>query len=580
MKKIQLLLLIGLSLAGAAGCGGSSTKTEDQAGLNVFRISAFPSFSGFVNPSVLVQHGPVPILKAQTAGAPGSFCSEFCYLKQGIEEAVRQNQELDFFMCLGKKANDLDAAFDFPSTDGCGYYEITPPALTTDAGPDGISLDLPNKIQVRLCRTGSQVRVHTCGDGALQQEAVLDNNTAAESVSATVVKRLFQSNGCEDKYKIDLNANCTPEAFHNGACAATINGNYCGCYGNGTINVTVDGGAEPRIQYASDFAAGGLGQGSFGSFNFCSHGDWSEGGDGCFQSQADGSFPAIPSSEVPLSTIDGCQAVVGAANVCPDPNFDPDAFNPLYPECPFLASKGTTCGFSFANANCCSLSGETLGALSGQDIDDAPLSGLLDDVSKRACAGQGDCAAVAFEDAWDCRPPTGQTFASVNLLGASGIDVTECANLLTAVNTFVADENCSEQTADASGSEISQALGGLTDCQTSSQCTGGQVCHITDDAGTTTTADDQGVCTDPSADCDLSNPSCAAGETCAYDPQFNRAKCVPDYVCDASCTAVQPCNAATGLCADVSCTFGATTDTCAARLGTGYSCNPTSQRCE
>lgn len=580
--RLCLLLLIGLIFIG--GCGGASTKTPDQAGLTVFKISAFPAFSGFVNPSVLVQHGPVPILKLkeQTAGAPGSFCSEFCYLKQGIEEAVRQNQELDFFMCLGKKANTLDAVFDFPAADGCGYFEITPPALPADAGPDGISLNLPAKIQVRLCRTGNQVRVHTCGDGELQEEAVLNNNTSAESVSATVVKRLFQSNGCEDKYKIELNSNCSPTAFHNGECAATINGNYCGCYGNGTINVSVAGGDEPHIQYASDFAAGGLGQDTFGSFNFCSHGDWSEGGDGCFQSQADGSFPTIPASEVPLSTIDGCQAIVGAANVCPNPDFDPDAFDPLYPECPFVVSKGPNCAFNFANANCCNLSGETLGELSGHDIDDAPLSGLLDDVSGRACAGQGDCDAVAFEDAWDCQPPAGQSFAPVNLLGASNVDVTECANLLTTVNTFVADENCSEQTADASGDEISKEVGALTNCQTSSQCTGGQVCHITDDGGTpTTTSDDQGVCTDPPADCDLSSPSCAAGETCAYDPQFNHAKCVPDYVCDASCTAVQPCNAATGLCADVPCTFGGiTTDNCAARLGTGYSCNPTAQRCE
>ncbi len=577
MKRLFLLFstvltLTAAALGGAGGCGGSSEEVDTaQAGLNIFSIKAFPAFSGFVNPVVLVGHGPVPILKLQTAGAPGSFCSEFCYLKQGIEEAVRQNQELDFFLCLGRKANELDSVFEFPSADGCGYFEITPPALSTDAGPDGVSLDLPAKIQVRLCRAGAQVRIHTCGDGELQQEALLANNTAAESVSATVVKRLFQSNGCEDKYKIDLQANCSPEAFGNGECAATVNGNYCGCYGNGTINVSVTGGSEPRIQYESDFAASGLGDGTFGVFNFCSHGDWSEGGEGCFQSQADGSFPAIPSSEVPLSGIDGCGAIVNALNVCPNPDFDPDAFDPLYPVCPFAASAKTTCDFSFADANCCGLTGDSLNVLGGQDIDDAPLSGLLNDVSGRACAGQGDCDAVAFEDAWDCAPPSGQAFAPVNLLGASGVDLTECANLLTAVNTFVADENCSEQTADASTGEISQEVGSLTDCQLDSECAAGEVCHLMEDT--------QGVCVDEPADCDLSNPSCAAGETCAFDPQFNHAKCVPDHVCDASCAADQPCNAATGQCAFVPCNFSGG-DTCAAQLGTGYSCNFTLARCE
>ncbi|HSA58897.1 MAG TPA: hypothetical protein VLJ37_04360 [bacterium] len=568
MKKIIVLISTALALA---GCGGSSDSGTEQAGLNIFSIKAFPAFSGFVNPTVIVQHGPVPILKLQAAGAPGSFCSEFCYLKQGIEEAVRQNQELDFFLCLSRKANEKEPAFEIPSADGCGYFEITPPAFSTDAGPDGVRLDLPAKIQARLCRNGNQVRIHTCGDGELQQEALLTNNTTDESVAATVVKRLLQSNGCEDKYKIDFQSNCTPGAFGNAVCAATVNGNYCGCYGNGTINVSVTGGAEPRIQYESDFAANGLGDGTFGIFDVCSHGDWSEGGEGCFQSQAEGSFPAIPSAEVPLNGLDGCKAIAGAASVCPNPDFDPDAFDPLYPVCPFVAANGASCGFSFSAVNCCGLTGDSLSALGGEDIDDAPLSSLLDDVSGRACAGQGNCGAVAFEDAWDCAPPSGQTFAPVNLLGASGVDLTECANLLTAVNTFTADENCSEQTADASSDEIAREVGSLTGCQLDSECASGEVCHLMDNA--------QGVCVPEPADCDLSSPACAAGETCAYDPQFDRAKCVPDYVCDASCTSGQPCNAATGACEFVPCTF-LSTDTCAARLGTGYSCNFTLGHCE
>lgn len=571
------VLIATLSLA---GCGSSeSKKPEEQAGLTIFSISALPSFSGFVNPSVIVQHGPIPILKAQTAGEPGSFCSEFCYLKQGIEEAVRQNQELDFFLCLAKRAQQSDPLFEIPGTDGCGYFEITPPNFSSDGGPDGVSLDLPSRIQARLCRNGNNVTIHTCGDGALEQEAAIQNHPATESVSASIVKRLFQSNGCEDKYRVDLNSNCTPGAFGNDECAATINGNYCGCYGSGTINVSLDGGSEPRVQYESDFAARGLGDNVFGQFNFCSHGDWSEGGQGCFASQASGNFPAIPSSEVPLAALDGCQEIVNAANVCPNPGFDPESFDPLYPQCPFEATKVSTCGFAFSNANCCGLSGETLDQLSGQDIDDAPLSSLFGEVSGRACPGQGDCAAIDFDDSWDCQAPAGQTFKTIDLLTATGIDVSECADLLTAVNTFVADENCSEQTADASVQEIEQDVATLSECQAATPCSGGQFCHIVDDQGTTATSDDVGVCVTPSDDCDLASPSCASGEVCAYDPQFSHTKCVPDFACNASCTANQPCNAATGACEDVSCNF-TLGDTCAARLGPGYACNFTAQRCE
>jgi hypothetical protein len=406
-----------------------------------------------VNPQIFVENNPIPILKVQTTGTPGSFCSEFCYLKQGIEEAVRQNQELDFFLCLARKASDVDANVDFPAADGCKYFEITPPNLTVNAGADGISLDLPSKIQVRLCTNGDQVRVHTCGDGELQQELVVSNNPASESVNATLVKRLLQSNGCEDKYKVDFASNCSPENFANGACTATVDGNYCGCYGAGTVNVDLAGGSKPNAKYESDFTAGGLGAGTFGNFDFCSYGDWSQGGDGCFKSQASGSFPTIPSSQVPLASIEGCDGV-RTSSVCPNPAFDPDAFDPNFPICPFVESAGATCGFDFSGSNCCGLTGNTLADLGGQDIDDAPLSSVLDAVNAHACPGQGDCAGIAFEDTWDCAAPAGEAFAAVDLSTAAGIDVTECQDLLTAVNTFVADDNCSEQTAKASSDAI------------------------------------------------------------------------------------------------------------------------------
>lgn len=451
-RKIAAFALSFAVALTTAGCGGSSDNTSAQAGLQIKSLKTFPAFSAFVNPAIFVENNPIPILKAAVDGAPGSFCSEFCYLKQGIQEAVRQNQELDFFLCLARKAGDVNADVDFPAADGCRYFEITPPALTVNAGPDGISLDLPSKIQVRLCTSGEDVRVHTCGDGALQQELLVANNTD-ESVNATLVKKLTQSNGCEDKYKVDFHSNCSQENFANGACAATVDGNYCGCYGSGSVNVDLAGGSEPNAKLASDFAAGGLGAGSFGDFVFCSYGDWSRGGDGCFKSQASGSFPAIPSSEVPLASLDGCRNLK-SSSVCPNPDFDPEAYDPAAPVCPFVGSPGATCGFDFSGANCCGLTGDTLSGLQGQDIDDAPLASVLDAVNAHACPGEGNCDGIAFEDAWDCAAPAGQAFTAVDLSTAAGIDVTQCQDLLTAVNTFVADENCSEQTAKASSDEI------------------------------------------------------------------------------------------------------------------------------
>lgn len=561
IKILTVLTILGIA-AGLGGCSCEAAPEEEivQAGLSISRVSAIPRFSGYVNPISIKGVIPEPPnWKLESTGGDGTFCSEFCYLKQGILEAVRQNQEIDFLACLARKTNEANTEFDIPDPiDGCNYYEVTPPTLEGSEGGE-----VPSVMRIRLCKDGSTVKIHLCDGTTLEQEMIFVNNSSEESVTGSLFKTFDRPDGCQDRSKIAFTANCDPDAFENSACQATLQGTYCGCYGDGSIDYRVTGGEAPVIDIETNFAAGGLGAITSGDFDFCSIGDWTEAG-GCFKSEASGSYPAIPAAEVPLSEIEGCGDLAGeTGDLCPNSDFDPDAIDPVYPICPFEATADDSCALLFDNTSCCSVSGASIEELAGEKVDSSSFSSVLEEVSGRACPDAGNCDTITFEDAWDCEPEAGKTFTTIDLGTASGVDFSECETLLSDVNNFAAEENCGEQTADEGGEAITQEIDLLTSCVTGADCTeAGTVCHI---------IDDEGICVTEPASCDPSSSTCDTSDTCAYDPEFGHATCVPTIFCEAGCTAGEPCRVDTGLCESIECDPSA--DDCATKLWPSYTCN-------
>jgi len=537
------------TLGGPAGCGGAgSNKKSGQAGLTVFSISSIPTFRHFFNPAILVENGPTPILKLQTA--PGTFCSEFCYLKQGLLEAQRQIKTIDYSVCLAKAVQGSDAAFDIPAN-GCLYVN-----LVTGSGG----------VPVRLCRDGDQVSASTCSGGAADAEYVFTNNPSAKSVSAVLTRRFQNADGCEDKSQLDFSGNCPPDQFLNGDCRVAINGSFCGCYGSGQVNYGVTGGDSPQIDVHSNFAAGGIGAATSGAFNFCSIGNWALGNTGCFKSNADGSFPSIPASEVPVSQIEGCAGLTSATELCPNEKFDPNAFDPAYPVCPFKPGTGGSCAFLFDNTGCCDVSGDSLEAESATASDPSGASSIFDQVSSASCPGTVACDSLAFVNEWDCKPPAGASFVTIDV-NSSTFDFSACQAILDEINNFKVENNCSEQTASQDAGFVQSRFGALASCTQDKDCSAGEICSVTD------VATPSGVCVTAPATCSPQNGNadCGTGEVCAFDPDLGNARCVPDAICPASCSSGTPCNASTGDCQAVTCSPSVTND-CLNKLGGTYSC--------
>lgn len=539
-------------MGGVGGCGGSktnnATNNQNQAGLTIFSVRSVPSFSGFLNPSILVENGPTPILKTQTS--PGSFCSEFCYLKQGLIETARQLKTIDLSVCVAQAVNRSDSTFDIP-TAGCTYYD-----LVTDDG------DLP----VRLCRDGNRVSIGTCSNGAMDEEYLFDNDTSQNSVSATLTRRYQNADGCEDNSRLSVSSNCAPEDFANGTCAVNIQGSFCGCYGNGIVNYGVTGGTAPNIDVNSNFSAGGIGADTFGTFDFCSIGNWSLGNSGCFKSDASGSFPSIPAGEVPLAQLEGCESIVAANQVCPNEAFDPNTFDPAYPVCPFKDAPTSSCSFAFNDSGCCDISGNTLEDESGTTIDPNTVSSLFNTVSAASCPGAVDCNGIVFDQTWDCNAPLGQNFTVIDATSGA-LNLTECLAILNEINNFQVSDNCDEQTADQETLYSQSVYEGLASCTSDKDCTAGEICHITDPvtpAGSCVTAPT--VCSPQNGDAD-----CTAGQVCAFDPTLGNARCVPESLCPSNCTSGTPCNVSTGACESVACTFSVPND-CVNKLGGSYTC--------
>lgn len=568
-------LFLGVVGGGAGGCGGSANNNQqpaDQAGLSIFKVSAMPVFSGFYNRISFFENQPgPPALKTTTSIATGKFCSSFCYLKGGVLEAIRHSENVDFFLCLARKASEFDGSFDIPSQTGCQYFEITPPALNLSSN---IVEGLPNSIQFRLCHNGNQVKIHQCGEGTLEEEAIFDNDPSSKSVTGSLFQKFADSPACDEKSKINFSSNCKDSAFTDSACQASMDVTYCDCPGgNGTILYDVFGGSTNRVTLEEYYAIGDPSR-TMGQYSSCGFGDWTASENGCFTSSDSGSYDAIPASEVPLSLLEGCKSLIGTASLCPNPNFNLDSFNALYPLCPFVAASGSTCSFVLSDLECCSVSGETLQTQVGKTIDPSTVADLRDSVAAHTCSTPPDCSNLSFQETWDCRPESGRQFTKINLNQASQVDFSECVTYLTNANSPSTAENCDEQEADDTTVQVQSDLNAMTHCQNSSQCGSAESCHIIN----ATTGDGVCVTTPPPCNITNNNSDCPSDTVCGFDSEFGNARCIPSFVCSSSCSTDTPCDADTGTCKAVTCSPNVGKD-CDNKLGPGFRCDSPSNQC-
>jgi Cys-rich repeat protein len=554
----MLLALPFLFLSGAGGCGGGGTGGGGgggtETGVTVDSVSDIPS----LNIDDYYDTGSAAsALKAQTTGDEGGFCTEFCYLNQCLQETLRHSIEIEFFLCMSRKAKEATGGtFDFPAGNGCNFFEVTPPEIPAEFGGEGegggppVALNLKKGklqtigalglFQMRLCRNGDTVTFHMCEDGSLHQEISITNNTAEDSISATATNA-FAFGECEDRGQMSITSNCEAAAFTSSECIASFNAKFNGCFGAGTINYSVTGGTTRTNNLEANFSAGGEGADAFGSFDVCVLGEWTGGANGCFKSDASGSFPSFPAADFGfLGDIPGCETLAASnpVNLCPNDNFDPELcfdesgnYIPTNCPCPFAAAEGTTCPFSFADTQCCSISGATIEEQTGTIISDTEAGDLFTEIDAATCPEAE--SEVNFLDEWNCEPET--SFVPIEFSDTT-VDFSECFELFAALSDVSAGDNCQQDAVEEGSGEIIGEIEGSA-CTTDDECPEGEVC------------DPAGFCFPPPPTC-TTDADCLEGESCIFVPDLGGNVCVPTFVCesDFDCPPDATCNLGTGEC--------------------------------
>ena len=573
LLSILMISPVFLAGVGTGGCGGggsggggggTGTGADDgEPGIAVDSVSDIPS----LNISDYYDTGSAGLttaLKAQTTSdTGGGFCKEVCYLNQCLQETLRHSVEIEFFLCMSRKAKEASGGvFDFPDS-GCNFFEVTPPDFGSEfegEGPPAVStvrkrklqLDTPSLIQMRLCRSGDTVTFHMCEESTLQQEISITNDTAAGSISATATNS-FPFGECDDRGQMSITSNCEASAFSSPECIASFDAKFNGCFGSGTINYGVTGGTTRTNNLEANFDAGGTGADEFGSFSVCVLGEWTGGANGCFKADSTGSFPAFSAAEIPfLGDIPGCETLAAGSptNLCPNDNFDPELcfdtsgnYDPTNCSCPFAEATGETCAFSFADTQCCAISGATIAEQGGTIISDDAAGDLFTEIDSAVCPEPE--TEVNFLDEWDCLPEG--SFTDVDLF-SSDVDFSECFALFEELFNSEAGNNCEQEDAQEGGGDITGAIEGSTPCTSDIDCPTGQQCHIFE-------GDPNGICVEPPPSCTTDDDcvaGCPEGETCTCEffPDLGANTCVIAFTCASSeeCPPGATCNSSTSQC--------------------------------
>lgn len=570
MVGFALLLIPPLLLGGSGGCGGGASGGDTgDTGVTVSSIDEIPSLNieDYVDTGSN-SSGLMADLKGQTTTGNDVFCTEFCYMKQMLLEAIRHSKEVEFFLCMSRKAKDVSGGvFDFPTGNGCNYFTVTPPEGVEREGPPGggppadepgggsstsrLEAGVGTDLRMRLCTDGTTHTFHMCEGGELHQEIRITNNSDG-SIGATATNS-FSFGDCDDRGQLEITSTCNVEDFSNPDCAASFNAAFNGCFGSGAINFAVTGGTSRRHTLEANFSNGGEGATTFGSFELCTYGDWTAGANGCFKAESSGSFPAIPAAEVSFLSssenggMPGCgDEVVNASSLCPNDNFDPESFNSAIPVCPFVATTEETCPLDFSNVECCSISGATVSEQTGTQIDSSEeAADLFTEVTNHACPEQA--SEVSFVEEWDCQAEG--TFTDVDMSGATSADFEECAELFTDLAATSAESNCQQQSFSEGGESVAQSYTSSSECTSDSDCSGGQVCMTSNDGS------GEGLCVTPPSSC-TSDTDCVAdcpeGVTscaCESHPIYGNI-CVQEFSCtsDSQCPQGSTCNTGTGKC--------------------------------
>lgn len=544
------LLTMGTLLGGAAGCGGGGSgaaATGDSGGssdgvapgVTVDSASDIPSLN-IADYYDLGASASQSALVAKNKHAVGESCKEFCYQRQCLVETIRHSKEAELVTCMIKAVPEAtDGAVDLPDS-GCIYISMIP--------PDFLSSEDDTTAKIRLCKNGTSITFHRCDGGSLVQELLLtDSGTGTVTGTSTNVFGFQGSDGdegCEDRSQMTISSNCSVANFTDPDCLANFNGKFSGCFGSGTINFSVTGGASGDRNYTleSNFTAGGEGEDQFGSFSFCGFADWTAGGNGCFKADSLGTFPAIPTSEVTfLSELEPCSAVVSSnpSFLCPNDAFDPEEFEEAFAICPFRPASGSTCPFDFENTDCCSISGDTIATQRGTRIDSSTVSSLFTSVSNHACPEQS--STINFSDSWTCTPESGASFTELDLSVVDQSLFSECAEIFADLDSPPSGEdNCEEQGLEEEADNLNDLEEASTACTSDSNCATGEICAS--DGST-------GICVDAPTSC-TSDSDCGTGENCINQPEIGGTVCVPTFACedDFACPLGQSCNETSGEC--------------------------------
>lgn len=568
-----LALTVPWLLAGCASDGGGGGSSDDT-GVAVDSVSDIPSLniSDYYDTGS-DSAGLMSAFKAQTESS-GGFCKEFCYNKQCLMETLRHSIQIEFNLCMLRKAKEASGGiFDFP-TSGCAEFSVIPPEMegegpggegpssgeepTSEGGPpEGeppsavkaktIEADAPpSDFIVRLCTDGDTKKVHLCDGGELHDELIITNDAASGSINAMVTNRFSFGEDCTDAGQMNITSNCGVDAFSNSECVANFDATFNGCFGAGTINFAVTGGDTRSYDLEASFAAGGAGEDEFGSFSADVKALWDAGGTGSFKSEGSGGFPGIPASEVPVSEIRGCETLAssGASVLCPNDNFDPETYDTAVPVCPFKEASGSTCSFDFADVQCCTISGGTLAEQEGTLADDAVCGAQFTTVSDFPFPAQS--TEVNFVDEYDCDPDSTPTSVDI---ADTAVDFSECFELFAELETLSAESNCEEQGAEEGIEDINEEFAEGGTCTSNSDCASGEKCDIF--GGET-----EGFCVAPPPSC-TSDADCV-GQcffedeecVCAFLDDFGGKACVPVFTCesDDECPPDTTCNVTTGEC--------------------------------
>lgn len=372
----------------------------------------------------------------------------FCNQRQCLIENLRHGLDVEAFVCFMRKIAAADTAFTF--VDDNKFHYATFSLSGTPAGDIGL--------KARLKKTGDTFKVQLCETttNSLFEELVMKQTTVSDldGIHATVTSQDLADPTNQGQFAVE--ANCKPSAFfQNAKCRFSANAKFQSANGKGNINFTASGGASVSdiVQTLEANFAAGAGTSGAPAFNVGVKSEWGAGTGATGASNVDlgsgGTFP--PFTQKDFTGGDASDPIFA---ICPKADYYCD--NPNFKEsdptsCPVVKASGATAACPIPadkekTTDCYSIEGISIEDQLGYDLSCSDASVAVHRTAVETASTLKKNTSIEFSESWDCSDD-----GAAHAVDLTGIDLTECNDLLDEAAKPLAEAPCVSQDAIADG---------------------------------------------------------------------------------------------------------------------------------